>query len=61
MKLALVLVLLTVSAFAFNLEVSQPTEVNDDRVKIDFYYESLCPYCAQFMEGSLKKAAGTKV
>ena len=33
----------------------------DDRVKIDFYYESLCPYCQQYIEKSLKIAAGTKV
>ena len=31
------------------------------KVKIDFYYESLCPYCQQFMERSLKIAASTKV
>ena len=61
MKLALLLVLLTVNIFAFNLFVNEPSDVNDDKVKIDFYYESLCPYCAQFMEGSLKTAAATKV
>ena len=36
-------------------------EENDDKVKVDYYFESLCPYCLQFMEGSLKKAAATKV
>ena len=30
------------------------------KVKVDFYYESLCPYCQQFMEKSLKIAASTK-
>lgn len=30
------------------------------KVKIDFYYESLCPYCQQFIEKSLKVAASTK-
>ena len=32
-----------------------------DKVKVDFYYESLCPYCQQFMQKSLKTAVGTKV
>lgn len=31
------------------------------KVKVDFYYESLCPYCQTFMEKSLKIAASTKV
>jgi hypothetical protein len=31
------------------------------KVKVDFYYESLCPYCQQFIEKSLKVAASTKV
>jgi hypothetical protein len=31
------------------------------KVKVDFYYESLCPYCQQFIEKSLKQAASTKV
>lgn len=30
------------------------------KVKVDFYYESLCPYCQQFMDRSLKVAAATK-
>lgn len=34
---------------------------DDGRVKVDFYYESLCPYCQQFMERSLKVASQTKV
>ncbi len=34
---------------------------DDGRVKIDFYYESLCPYCQQYMERSLKVASQTKV
>lgn len=32
-----------------------------EKVKVDFYYESLCPYCQQFIEKSLKQAAATKV
>lgn len=27
------------------------------KVKVDFYFESLCPYCQQYMERSLKIAA----
>jgi hypothetical protein len=44
---------------AFNI-VAEP-EPNDDRVKVDLYFESLCPYCQQFIVGSLKTAANTKV
>ena len=32
----------------------------DDKVVIDFYYESLCPYCQQFLEGGVKTALNTK-
>lgn len=31
------------------------------KVKVDFYYESLCPYCQQFIDKSLKAAASTQV
>lgn len=31
------------------------------KVKVDFYYESLCPYCQQYIQKSLKVAASTKV
>lgn len=27
------------------------------KVKIDFFFESLCPYCQQYMERSLKIAS----
>jgi hypothetical protein len=58
-NLASLVLIATISiAFAFNLEVQEP---NDDRVKIDFYFESLCPYCQQYIVGSLKTAANTKV
>ena len=30
------------------------------KVQVDFYYESLCPYCQQFIERSLRAAADTK-
>lgn len=43
----------------FNI-IAEP-EPNDDRVKVDFFFESLCPYCQQFIVGSLKTAAATKV
>ena len=65
MKLfVLCLVLLSVQVFTFNIftkDHSKKVNPNDDRVKVDFYYESLCPYCQQFMERSLKTAASTKV
>ncbi len=31
------------------------------KVKVDFYYESLCPYCQQYMQKSLKIASQTEV
>lgn len=52
------LALLAVTTLSFNIMVN---DANDDKVKIDFYYESLCPYCQQFMAGALTKAANTKV
>lgn len=42
------------------IDVIQNTE-NDDRVKVDYYFESLCPYCRDFIVGQLKTAAATKV
>lgn len=54
----LVLTFLAATTLGFNIRVN---DVNDDKVKIDFYYESLCPYCQQFMAGALTKAANTKV
>lgn len=49
---------LILGALSFNIQVQSD---NDDKVKVDFYYESLCPYCQQFMQGALTKAANTKV
>ena len=60
----LCLVLLSVNVFTFNIFVKdhdKKTDPNDDRVQVDFYYESLCPYCQQFMQRSLKAAAQAKV
>ena len=58
-KQHLALLVLLVSASAFTIQ--QDLAPNDDRVKIDFFYESLCPYCQQFINGALKTAANTKV
>jgi len=60
-KLALLLVfaLAIHTVTAFNL--IEENDINDDRVKIDFYFESLCPYCQQYIVGALKTAANTKV
>ena len=33
---------------------------NGDKVLVELYFESLCPYCQQFILGSLKTAASTK-
>jgi hypothetical protein len=60
MKITLLLACLLVCALSFTFNRNIVTE-DDDRVKIDFYYESLCPYCQQYMERSLKVAASTKV
>lgn len=58
MKTVLFITLLLVCTlgFKFNKIVT-----DGDKVKIDFYYESLCPYCQQFITRSLKVAANTKV
>jgi len=58
MKSILFLAFLLVASFGFTID---NIATDDDRVKIDFYYESLCPYCQQFIERSLKVAASTKV
>lgn len=64
MKLAVTVLLLALFAFTaltFNIRVNTRGDENDDKVKVDFYYESLCPYCQQFISGALKTAANTKV
>jgi interferon gamma-inducible protein 30 len=48
---------LATMALGYNLVTDLP---NDGKVKIDFYYESLCPYCQQYIVGALKTAANTK-
>ena len=53
------LALLSVSVLTFNMAIEQNS--NDDKVKVNFYYESLCPYCQQFMSSSLTKAMATDV
>lgn len=54
---------LLVLLFGLVLLASSQTLFRTDggKVKVDFYYESLCPYCQQFIEKSLKTAAATKV
>ena len=62
MRVALLcLALLLVNTLAFNIFVNKRQDSNDDKVKVDFFYESLCPYCQQFMDRSLKTAASTPV
>lgn len=58
MKIVLLVTLLFVATFTFKLD---KIRADDGKVKVDFYYESLCPYCQQFIERSLKQAAATKV
>lgn len=59
-SLLLCIVVLLTTSYGFTVE-EENIVTADDRVKIDFYYESLCPYCQQFIERSLKTAANTKV
>lgn len=33
----------------------------DDRILVEVYSESLCPYCHKFISGPLRKALETKV
>ena len=60
-KHILLLAVLFIAVTSFNIFNIRQHTPNDDRVKIDFFYESLCPYCQQFIVGSLKTAANTKV
>lgn len=46
MKIVLLITLLFVATFAFKLD---KIRADDGKVKVDFYYESLCPYCQQFI------------
>lgn len=58
MKIIIFTALLLVCSLSFTIS---NIVTDDGRVKVDFYYESLCPYCQQFIERSLKVAAQTKV
>lgn len=58
MKVIILTSLLLVCSLGFTIS---NIVTDDGRVKVDFYYESLCPYCQQFMERSLKVASQTKV
>lgn len=56
MNKLLILAILVAVAFCTPL-----MRTDGGKVKVDYYFESLCPYCQQFMEKSLKVAASTKV
>lgn len=58
MKVVVLCAFLLVCSLSFTIS---NIVTDDGRVKVDFYYESLCPYCQQFMERSLKVASQTKV
>ena len=51
----LVVFLCLALAFSFSMR-----KADDGKVVIDFYFESLCPYCQQFLAGGVKTALGTK-
>ena len=51
--LSTILLLSLVSSMKLTLED------NDDKVHIDLFYESLCPDCQKFIQGSVKKALAT--
>ena len=59
MKLKIIFCLAALFLLSWTLPII--TEDNAPKVKVDFYFESLCPYCQQYIVGSLKKAAATKV
>lgn len=50
-------ILLSLSLVAINS--MQITAEDDGKVLIELYYESLCPDCEKFIQGSLKRAAAT--
>ena len=58
MKTFIIAALFLVCCLGFNLNTQAN---NGDKVKVDFFYESLCPYCQQFMTRSLKTAMQTTV
>ncbi len=58
MKVLIFAALLLATCLSFSIS---PSVAADGKVKIDFFYESLCPYCQQFIQRSLKVAANTKV
>jgi protein-disulfide isomerase len=58
MKSLIILALLVVTLSATFSVRSAPAA--DDRVQIFLYFESLCPYCREFMTGSFKDAVYTQ-
>ena len=61
MKLALVLLMcIGINAVTFNMLVTSDKKA-DDKVQVDFYFESECNACHEFIKTSLKKAYNTTV
>ena len=57
-KLALIVAVAITAIILISSQVDEQ-HANDSKVQVDFYTESLCPDCLQFMRGSLKTAANT--
>ena len=57
-KLAILAAVTIAVIFLISSQVDEQ-HLNDSKVQIDFYTESLCPDCLHFMRGSLKNAANT--
>jgi interferon, gamma-inducible protein 30 len=58
--LLLCVALLAANVMAFSIFNKDHKTPKDDRVRVDFYYESLCPYCQQFIGRALRTAVGTQ-
>lgn len=58
MKVLAVLLIAVAVASAFEMRAS--TAPNDDKVLVELYYESLCPYCQQFLNNQIKKVVNVK-
>ena len=49
-----------INAVTFNMLVTSDKKA-DDKVQVDFYFESECNACHEFIKTSLKKAYNTTV
>jgi interferon gamma-inducible protein 30 len=56
-----VFAVLTVMVMAATLEVDIGVQPKDDRVTIELYYETLCPYSHMFVTGQLKSVLAQPV